>query len=388
MQEGTNKRTHVVRNLLRMSRKFDCSGLCIMRRPKFFLFNYIQPAVLINILALFVFLIPAESGEKITLGISTMLNMTVFLMTIMTGLPPTNQTPIISIYYAITMVLTTAATVFAVIILRIHHHGRRGLPVPPYLRTLFQWLAILSFSTYPSTDKLLEELQKGGYSALPQDDYVYNIKDELSKGPRKSKSAMFKKGFMQMNMKPRRKVSESKKEAENRPAFPIKSNQTIKTRMHFSIKNRKRGSNMANHSEMFSDSASEVEIVKPKSIDCEQPVDKKPTIPKPKSHWKTVSKTIEVKEEKAKETAGDAWKDLSNKLMEEKWKAEERKEILGEEWRKMSRILDRFLLITFSLLSIISTVWCIYTSPHFPKPLLQEQGGEEETTDTSCIITS
>jgi hypothetical protein len=38
--------------------------------------------VLINLLALFVFLIPAESGEKITLGISTMLNMTIFLMTV------------------------------------------------------------------------------------------------------------------------------------------------------------------------------------------------------------------------------------------------------------------------------------------------------------------
>ena len=71
------------------------------RKPKFFLFNYIQPSVLINLLALFVFLIPAESGgpllflvqqqivltmvssgEKITLGISTMLNMTIFLMTV------------------------------------------------------------------------------------------------------------------------------------------------------------------------------------------------------------------------------------------------------------------------------------------------------------------
>ena len=44
----------------------------------------------------FVFLIPAESGEKITLGISTMLNMTVFLMTVMSGLPATDQTPILS----------------------------------------------------------------------------------------------------------------------------------------------------------------------------------------------------------------------------------------------------------------------------------------------------
>ena len=34
------------------------------RKPKFFLFNYIQPSVLINLLALFVFLIPAESGRN------------------------------------------------------------------------------------------------------------------------------------------------------------------------------------------------------------------------------------------------------------------------------------------------------------------------------------
>ena len=108
--------------------------LLIWRRPTFFLFNYIQPAVLINILALFVFLIPAESGEKITLGISTMLNMIVFLMTIMVDLPPTEDIPIISIYYAFTMVLTTAATVLGVLSLRLHHNGQRGVPVSPRLR--------------------------------------------------------------------------------------------------------------------------------------------------------------------------------------------------------------------------------------------------------------
>ena len=74
--------------------------LVVWRRPKFFLFNYIQPAVLINIIALFVFLIPAESGEKVTLGISTMLNMTVFLMTVTSGIPPTDNTPILSEIWA------------------------------------------------------------------------------------------------------------------------------------------------------------------------------------------------------------------------------------------------------------------------------------------------
>jgi hypothetical protein len=29
-------------------------------------------------------------------------------------------------------------------------------------------------------------------------------------------------------------------------------------------------------------------------------------------------------------------------MMEERWKAEERKEIIGEEWRKISRIMDKW----------------------------------------------
>ena len=46
--------------------------------------------------ALLVFYVPSESGEKVTLGISALLSMTVFLMTIRESLPPTEQTPLIS----------------------------------------------------------------------------------------------------------------------------------------------------------------------------------------------------------------------------------------------------------------------------------------------------
>ena len=46
--------------------------------------------------ALLVFYVPSESGEKVTLGISALLSMTVFLMTIRESLPPTENTPLIS----------------------------------------------------------------------------------------------------------------------------------------------------------------------------------------------------------------------------------------------------------------------------------------------------
>lgn len=58
--------------------------------------NYVLPALLINIISLFVFMMPSESGEKITLGISAMLNMTVFLMAVIGQLPSTDTTSIIS----------------------------------------------------------------------------------------------------------------------------------------------------------------------------------------------------------------------------------------------------------------------------------------------------
>ena len=79
----------------------------------FYVFNLILPCVLINGIgeknnqnfiisltssspALLVFYVPSESGEKVTLGISALLSMTVFLMTIRESLPPTEKTPLIS----------------------------------------------------------------------------------------------------------------------------------------------------------------------------------------------------------------------------------------------------------------------------------------------------
>ncbi|XP_076295169.1 neuronal acetylcholine receptor subunit alpha-7 isoform X2 [Lasioglossum baleicum] len=69
----------------------------LRRRPMFYVFNLILPCILINGVALLVFYVPSESGEKVTLGISALLSMTVFLMTIRETLPPTEKTPLIKL---------------------------------------------------------------------------------------------------------------------------------------------------------------------------------------------------------------------------------------------------------------------------------------------------
>merc|ERR1719233_2296372 len=95
----------------------------------------------------------------------------------MSGLPPTDRTPIVSIYFSITMVVTTAATIMGVIILRIHHKGSRGVPVPPKLRVLAKVLAIITWSNYPDTEQQLKDLEKGVFQPEVTDNYQYNVKE-------------------------------------------------------------------------------------------------------------------------------------------------------------------------------------------------------------------
>ncbi|KAF5308844.1 hypothetical protein FQR65_LT00544 [Abscondita terminalis] len=108
----------------------------LRRRPLFYVFNLILPCILINGIALLVFYVPSESGEKVTLGISALLSMTVFLMTIRETLPPTEKTPLISLYYGVSICLVSFASGLSVVTLNIYHRGVRGAAVPKLVRKI------------------------------------------------------------------------------------------------------------------------------------------------------------------------------------------------------------------------------------------------------------
>lgn len=65
--------------------------IVIKRRPLFYIFNMMMPCVLITLVALLGFYMPSDSGEKISMGITTLLSMTVFLMIVAESMPPTSD---------------------------------------------------------------------------------------------------------------------------------------------------------------------------------------------------------------------------------------------------------------------------------------------------------
>ncbi|VDI17641.1 neuronal acetylcholine receptor subunit alpha-10-like [Mytilus galloprovincialis] len=110
----------------------------IKRRPLFYMFNLVMPCILITLVALLGFYMPSESGEKVSMGITTLLSMTVFLMIVADSLPPSSSdVPLIGLYYGINIAIVSFATAMTVFTLNIHHKGARGYEVPNIFRKIF-----------------------------------------------------------------------------------------------------------------------------------------------------------------------------------------------------------------------------------------------------------
>ncbi|CAG5131903.1 unnamed protein product, partial [Candidula unifasciata] len=111
--------------------------IIIRRRPLFYIFNMILPCILITLVALLGFYIPSDSGEKVTMGITTLLSMTVFMMLVTENMPPTSDVlPLIGIYYGMTIFIVSFATAMTVFTLNVHHKGSSGKPVPLIIKRI------------------------------------------------------------------------------------------------------------------------------------------------------------------------------------------------------------------------------------------------------------
>uniref|UniRef100_A0A1I7RZK5 Neurotransmitter-gated ion-channel transmembrane region n=2 Tax=Bursaphelenchus xylophilus TaxID=6326 RepID=A0A1I7RZK5_BURXY len=117
--------------------------ITIQRRPMFYVFNLILPCVMISGIALLGFYMPSGAGEKVSLGITSLLSTTVFLMLVAEGMPPTSDAlPLLGVYYGATIFIVSLATAMTVLTLNVHHQGTTGCAVPAVVqRVVMGYLA-------------------------------------------------------------------------------------------------------------------------------------------------------------------------------------------------------------------------------------------------------
>ncbi|XP_072317785.1 neuronal acetylcholine receptor subunit alpha-10a [Eucyclogobius newberryi] len=120
--------------------------LKLKRRASFYVFNLLIPCVMISFLAPLGFYLPADSGEKVSLGVTVMLALTVFQLLVAEIMPPSENVPLIGKYYIATMTMVTASTALTIFIMNIHHCGPDAKPLPRWAKTvILQYLARMCF---------------------------------------------------------------------------------------------------------------------------------------------------------------------------------------------------------------------------------------------------
>ncbi|XP_029284573.1 neuronal acetylcholine receptor subunit alpha-7a isoform X1 [Cottoperca gobio] len=126
------------------------------RRTLYYGLNLLIPCVLISTLALLVFLLPADSGEKISLGITVLLSLTVFMLLVAEIMPATSDSvPLIAQYFATTMVIVGLSVIATVLVLQYHHHDPDGSKMPKWTRViLLNWCAWFLRMKRPGEDRV------------------------------------------------------------------------------------------------------------------------------------------------------------------------------------------------------------------------------------------
>ncbi|XP_068122596.1 neuronal acetylcholine receptor subunit alpha-10-like isoform X2 [Hyperolius riggenbachi] len=120
--------------------------LMLKRRASFYIFNLLLPCVMISFLAPLGFYLPADSGEKVSLGVTVLLALTVFQLLVAESMPPSENVPLIGKYYIATMTMITASTALTIFIMNIHHCGPEAKPVPKWAKKfILQYMSRIFF---------------------------------------------------------------------------------------------------------------------------------------------------------------------------------------------------------------------------------------------------
>ncbi|CAF2028460.1 unnamed protein product [Rotaria magnacalcarata] len=117
----------------------DITFLITLRRKTLFhTVNFIIPCVGISFLTVLTFYLPSDSGEKVTLCISILVSLTVFILLLAELIPPTSLVvPLIGKYVLFTMILVTLSILVTVVVLNVHFRSPSTHQMPTWVRRVF-----------------------------------------------------------------------------------------------------------------------------------------------------------------------------------------------------------------------------------------------------------
>lgn len=163
----------------------------IKRRTLFYINNLIVPCIVLALLTATAFLFPPETGERISLMITILLGMTVFMIVVIEAIPSTSEvTPLISTYFSVVMIEVSLGLLCTCISLNIEHHHPKMQLTGWFRYVLFELLGpILSCGSVKRLKRKQlknKEMKSGDYNVtqnqvMPEEDKI-TVTDVTSAG--------------------------------------------------------------------------------------------------------------------------------------------------------------------------------------------------------------
>ena len=133
-----------------VTRSMYISRFKLRRKTLFYLVNLIIPCVLISLLSVCVFSLPTDAGEKITLCISILLALVVFLLLISKILPPALTIALISKFLLFTFIINIIAIGSTVFVINMNFRTPRTHVMQNWIRVVFlNYLPTILFMRRP-----------------------------------------------------------------------------------------------------------------------------------------------------------------------------------------------------------------------------------------------
>ncbi|XP_075214857.1 neuronal acetylcholine receptor subunit alpha-7-like [Lycorma delicatula] len=183
--------------------------IIIRRRTLYYFFNLIVPCVLIASMAVLGFTLPPDSGEKLSLGVTILLSLTVFHNLVAETLPQVSDAmPVLGTYFNCIMFMVASSVVSTILILNYHHRNADTHEMSPWIKSVFlHWLPCLLRMSRPAANggsgesmsdsrkslqlRELELKERSSKSLLAN---VLDIDDDFRHGTLQSSSHSFLRG--------------------------------------------------------------------------------------------------------------------------------------------------------------------------------------------------
>ncbi|ELU11706.1 hypothetical protein CAPTEDRAFT_90740, partial [Capitella teleta] len=108
--------------------------LKLQRKQAYYIVNFVFPVGCISAASILVFVVPAESGEKVSLSVTLLLSSTVFLLVIVDMLPIQSESePQLGWFCCLVILFLAISTAGSALIVQCYYKGQRGHKMPLWL---------------------------------------------------------------------------------------------------------------------------------------------------------------------------------------------------------------------------------------------------------------